>query len=322
MARSGSYDFNVTRNDIIQGALRLIGVLGTDQTPSTVMYDEGSQALNMMVKAWTGRGFGLWLNKEVVLFVQKDQVKYRLGPTMQSNYGDYACLENNYVKTEVGAAAAAADVNLTVDSISGITNGDYIGVETDNEDIHWTTVNGVPAGTTVVLATGLDYDSAVDSHVYTYTSVIQRPLQLLKVWRRDNDMLDVDIEIISLDTYRSQTNKLSESPTTTMCAYDKQLDDGIIWLWPEPSDMKYEIHLIAKYPIQDFDVSTDDPDFPQEWFAALKYNLAIHLAPEYSRMPSPLVMQLAASSIEDARGMDIESASTHIVPDITSYRRR
>ena len=34
-------------------------------------------------------------------------------------------------------------------------------------------------------------------------------------------------------------------------------------------------------PFEDFDASADEPDFPSEWFEALKFNLALRLAPEY-----------------------------------------
>jgi hypothetical protein len=322
MARSGSYDFGITRNEIINAAFRLIGVLGTDQTASATMISEAAESLEMMIKAWQGRGYGLWLNKEIVLFPQADQVKYRIGPTMQSTWGDYGCAIGDYVKTEIATAAVATDTNMTVDSITGATNGDFIGVETDNGDIHWTTINGVPAGTTIVLTTGLDYGAAVGNHVYTgFTAVPQRPLSIIKMWRRDGELLDIDIELVSMDEYRAQTQKTVESAAVVMAAYDKLLDDGEMYLWPEPNDMKYQIHIVAKYPVQDFDGGTNNPDFPQEWYMALKYNLALHIAAEYSRIPSPLVMELAKSSIQDAMGSDTDNTSFYLQPDYRGFRR-
>jgi len=34
-------------------------------------------------------------------------------------------------------------------------------------------------------------------------------------------------------------------------------------------------------PFEDFDASTDNPDFLQEWYDAVTYGLATRLAPEY-----------------------------------------
>lgn len=323
MARSGSYDFSVDRDQIINAAFRLIGVLGTDQTASTTMLDEASQALNLMIKGWQGRGYGLWLNREIVLFSQKDQVKYPVGPTMQSANGDYACLFTDFVKTALVTAAAVTDTTLTVDSITDITDGDFIGIITNDQDIHWTTVNGVPAGSSVVITDGMDVAANSSNFVYTgFTTVPERPLEILKAWRRDPTELDVDIIIQSLDEYRTQTNKITPSPTITQLAYDRLLDNGVIYLWPLPNDMRYRTHLIVKYPVEDFDSAVNDPDFPQEWFNALKFNLAVQISADYSRMPSPIVIQMAGQSLEDALGYDNEMASSRFVPDLTSYRRR
>jgi len=41
------------------------------------------------------------------------------------------------------------------------------------------------------------------------------------------------------------------------------------------------IRLVYQRPYEDFDASTDEPDFPQEWFDAIKFGLADRLAPEY-----------------------------------------
>ncbi|MHA2069112.1 MAG: hypothetical protein ACXABY_32520, partial [Candidatus Thorarchaeota archaeon] len=215
MARSGSYDFSINRDDIIAGALRQIGVLGEGQSVSTTRTTQASQQLNLMIDMWEYMGVGLWLNKEIVLFPQADQVKYYFGPTAISGQGDYACLVSEYVKTEIATAAVATDTSITVDSITGFSNGDYIGVETDNGDIHWTTINGAPAGSAIVLTTGLDFAAAVDRHVYGFTNVVQRPLEILRAFRRNHasaDYIDTPMEVVSMDEYMGLTSKTSEGP--------------------------------------------------------------------------------------------------------------
>jgi hypothetical protein len=320
MARSGSYNFSINRNEIINEAFRVIGTLGESQTASSTRITSAAQTLNIMIKGWHARGIGLWKNIEVVLFPQADQVKYRLGPTMQSSYGDYACLFTDYVKTEVATAAAAAATTIVVDSETGVTNGDFLGIETDNGDIHWSTQNGVPAGSGLTLTTGLDYAAAVDRHVYSgFSAIVQRPLGLVQAWRRDGDEIDTPIDIISIDEYRALTNKTNEAVPNSV-ALDLLLDDAVLYVWPEPNDMKTRIHLVVRYPFEDFDVSTDDPDFPIEWMEALIYNLAIRLAPQYSRKLEPEVMMIAQMAMVDLEGFDKEEASVMVKPHM-SYRR-
>lgn len=324
MARSGSYDFSLNRDEIINGAFRQIGVLGESQTASSTRISQASQQLNLMIDMWEYMGVGLWLNKEVVLFPQKDQIKYYFGPTAISGHGDYACLVNEYAKTEIATAAAASDGTITVDSDDDFTNGDYIGIETDNGDIHWTTINGVPAGDVITLTTALDYAAAVDNHVYGFTNVVQRPLEVVRAFRRNHastDYIDTPIDVVSIDEYMDLTSKTSEGPPTTV-AVDMQLDDIILHVWPEPEDMREVIHLWVKWPIQDFDASTDDWDFPRGWGNALKLNLALQLAPEYGRKVSPELANNAQQAFAMANGADRELSGFQITPNVRSYKQR
>lgn len=323
MARSGSYDFSINRDQIINGAFRQIGVLGESQTASDTRISQASQQLNLLIDEWEMSGIGLWLNKELVLFPQADTTKYYLGATGISSYSSYACLVSEFAKNEIATAASASDGTITVDSDDDFTNGDYIGIETDNGDIHWTTINGVPAANVITLTTALDYAAAVDNHVYGFTNVVQRPYEILRAFRRNlasTDAIDTPIEIVSLDDYMMQTSKNSEGPVT-MLAYDMQLDDIIVHLWPEPSDMKEVIHIWVKWPIQDFDAATDDWDFPRGWGNAIKLNLAIQLAPEYGRKVSPELATNASNALTMAMGSDRELAPVQIKPNLRSYRR-
>jgi hypothetical protein len=324
MARSASYDFNLNRDAVINGAFRQIGVLGESQTASSTRINQASQQLNLLVDMWEYMGVGLWLNKEVVLFPQKDTVLYDFGPTGISSGSDYACLASEFAKTEIATAAVATDLTITVDSDDDFTNGDYIGIETSNGDIHWTTINGIPAADVITITTALDYAAAVDNHVYGFTTVVQRPLEVIRAYRRNlygTDPIDTPIEIVSIDEYMGQTNKHSEGPVTTL-AYDMQLDDIKIYLWPEPTDMKEVIRMWVKWPIQDFDATADDWDFPRGWGNALKLNLAVQLAPEYGRKVSPELAANAQMAFSMAAGSDRELASIQITPDIRSYKDR
>jgi hypothetical protein len=60
MSTSGSTVFNVTRDQLIAGALRLIGAVGQGETPTANQVTEAAEALNIMVKAWEADGMPLW----------------------------------------------------------------------------------------------------------------------------------------------------------------------------------------------------------------------------------------------------------------------
>jgi hypothetical protein len=71
-------------------------------------------------------------------------------------------------ETAMRVAGVATDATIDVDSITGITNGDNIGVELDDGTMHWTTVNGAPSGTVITLTAVLPSATAIDNRVYAH----------------------------------------------------------------------------------------------------------------------------------------------------------
>lgn len=305
MATSGSYDYSVTAANIITEAMELLGQIAIGLTVSTANSTSAIRTLNLMIKNMQSTGMGLWLNKDVVLFLQADDVDYSLGPS-----GDNCALVSDAAKTELAANAAAAATAMTVDAITGIANGDYVGVETSNGDIHWTTVNGAPSGTTVTLTAGLDYASVTDAHLYAYTTKIQRPLEIIEARLRDSDDRDTPLYICSRQEYMDISEKTSEGRPNQIY-YDPQLTNGVLYVWPEPDDMKQRIYMTVKYPIEDFDATTNSPDFPQEWILPMSWGLAVFMAPKFGVEPSPFFVSTATNLWTSTFGFDKEMVSLY-----------
>lgn len=314
MARSSSYDFALSRDGIVNAAFRLLGVLGEAQTASSERLSQGGQALNMMVKLWQAEGIALWKNTEIVLVPQADTILYPIGPTGSQ----YCCLIDNLVKTTVATSRDSGNTTIVVTSETGMVTGYTVGIETDNGDIHWASLDTI-ASTTLTIGTALDYRAGSGGYVYFSTDwTIARPLEVIQAWTRDSDDLDIPIEIISQQEYRSLSNKTTEGRPNSL-TFDPQLDNVSVTLWPEPDNMKTRIHMIAKLPFQDFDSSQDNADFPVEWSEALVYNLAIRLAAEYGRTPADLIVALALSSYEMLAGFSREEVSVTFSPKRREY---
>jgi hypothetical protein len=64
--------------------------------------------------------------------------------------------------------------------------------------------------------------------------------------------------------------------------YERVLDDGLLNVWPRPNGVNQYLKLFCRYPIQDIDAASDDPDFPQELYRAVKFNLAVDISHEYA----------------------------------------
>lgn len=55
------FDYLATRNEIIQGAFRIVGALDPDgQNMTAEMLDQGVQALQLLVKSWSNKNIFLW----------------------------------------------------------------------------------------------------------------------------------------------------------------------------------------------------------------------------------------------------------------------
>lgn len=110
--------------------------------------------------------------------------------------------------------------------------------------------------------------------------------RLLKVVQsyRTTDSVDTPLRIITRDEYNRLGNKISTGYPVSIY-HDPRRTDSIVTVWPVPDSTvasNTTVKLTYAAPYEDFDASTDDPDFPQEWFEALVYGLADRLAPEYS----------------------------------------
>jgi hypothetical protein len=309
MTVSGSIDFSVSRNDIIKASLRVLGKLHPGEVPSAEEINDASQALNMMVKAWQNRGIGLWLNQNTTLALAYATQYYDLGAT-----GTHFSATMN--ETAIATAAVAGAGTITVDSDDAITNGDYIGIELDDGTMQWTTVNGVPVANVVTLTAVLTDAAAVDNVVFSYTTKAQRPLDILDIRRRNTNGQDSEILRISRSEYMQIANK-STTGKATIAFYDAQMNNGRLYLWPTCNDVSDRILMTIKRTVYDFDAIADTPDFPQEWFRTLKFNLAVEMAPEFNVGGEQLglIKTMADQSFLDAYNFDNGMDSVYFAPD-------
>jgi len=153
---------------------------------------------------------------------------------------------------------------------------------------------------------------------------IAKPLKIIQAWRRTSS-IDTPVRIISMDEYNALANKTSTGPPIQV-AYQPDVSTGILRVYQTPdtySIANTTLYLRYHRPFQDFDASSDTPDFPNEWSLPLVFHLALALSPDYGvpKQDKSDLKELAALYTEMAQSMEYENASFLIQPD-TSYRRR
>lgn len=190
---SGSYDFSITRDAIISGALRLAGVIAQGETPTASQISDAAVSLNLMVKAWEADGLPIW-----------------------------------------------AITTYQITPVAGQT---------------------------------------------TYTLNNPKPLKAIQAWHHDvNSNVDVPMRIITRQEYNILGNK-STTGIPIQLYFQPNRDDSTVYVFPTPDSSAASqkiINLVCQRPYQDFDAASDTPDFPQEWYEAIKYGLAVRLAGEYN----------------------------------------
>jgi hypothetical protein len=306
MATSGSADFSITRNEILQKALERAKILAQGEDMDSEMQNSAQFALNLMTKEWQADGLNLWaVDREVTLFMVKGQQTYSLGTS-----GTHAA--KTVVSTQMRVAGTASDTTLEVDSTTGMTAADNIGIVLSDSTLQWTTISSVTDSDTLVISDALTASSAIDNYIYTYTNKIARPLRVLSARRRVEGGNDVPLEVISREEYNFQANKTANGSVAEVY-YDPQLSNGELSVWPTSDTVKDRVMLTTQRPIEDFDASTDNPDYPVEWGNALIWNLAEQLAEEYGKSNNILKrVQMQAIRSKD-RVMKFDREDTHIL---------
>ena len=164
---------------------------------------------------------------------------------------------------------------------------------------------------------------------YTISGLsINRPLKIIQALRSDtssSDNVDTPMEVITRDEYINLGNK-SSSGVPILVYYDPQLTAALatVYLYPTPGATEatnYTVTIYYQTPFEDFDASTDTPDFPQEWYSTIKWMLAHDLGFEYGVPGSRLDRIGAKATTEHGKvlNMGAEEGSVTFIPDERMY---
>lgn len=319
MASSGSYDFSVTRDDIIKDALLELGVLESGEAPTAEETTDCARRLNQMVKLWASKGYILHTVQDVVLFLVAAQQSYALGDSASdANW----CAWDDYFQTTTSAAAVSGASTVDLTDASGFTSADRIGVVQDDGTIHWT--SGTKAGSTITLGANLTDDVASGNVVFSYTSRVVRPLRVVKdsMYRRSITDSDIPVELVAKTDYDLMTSKTT-SGKIIKAAYQPFLGSGRLWTWPCADLATDVLRFTIERPIQDFDATTDTPDLPVEASKALSLNLAADVANMFGagdqipRLRAPDGESgLADQALVEWLSFSRENASVRFQPDV------
>lgn len=312
MATSNSTNFNQTRNEIISDALQLLGVIGANDTAAANDITFCSNLLNKMVKSWEAQGVHLWTASEAIIALRDGVNKYTL---VNSASGDKA--GDSAIDTTLTADASSGATTLTLDDTTGMTAADNIGIALDDNTRHWTTIVSVDSSTQVTITSGLASAASSGNTVITYTTKLDRPLNIVAVRYKNSSGVERELRKMGRVEFMRMPNK-SNTGTVNSYYYSPQRDNGLLYVYLTPSDANDYLTVSYLRSIQDFDASSDNPDFPQEWLDPITHNLAVRAAPAYGislSKTNPDLVVTAKTLLEEMNAWDTEEGSLRIVPN-------
>ena len=148
---------------------------------------------------------------------------------------------------------------------------------------------------------------------------IAPPLRIIDAYRKDTSS-DVPMTLLSRLDYDQLSNKASNG-VPTQFFYDYQATEGTLYVWPAASS---NTNIVVTYhkPFDDMDSNVDSLDFPQSWQEAVKWNLAMRLAPEFGRQVTQEIAILATQTLSNAQEAGYEEGSVRFRPSPQMRWRR
>ena len=113
MPTSGTYAFTVSRDDVINAALRTLGAYGAQDTVPVADITNCAQALNILVKTWVMKGMPLWCVETFPTPMIVGQLTYDLSLTSSGGYVPKKLTDAFLRNTTNGVNN---DVSLTIES--------------------------------------------------------------------------------------------------------------------------------------------------------------------------------------------------------------
>lgn len=323
MTTSLSWNFSMTAAQVIQAAYEDLGILAPGVSPSTSQSTRALNRLNSLVKQWQGNSdlapsLKIWTRQRVTLFLAVGQQSYLVGPAATD-----ARASTQAGRTTISNDEAAGQTVLSITSNTDTTSypgttitmasGDFIGIRLNDGTIQWTTISGTP-GATATVNNALTSQASAGSFVWWFTSRAQRFPLLEFAALRNSDFNDTPLDVYrQVQEYEANVSKFADGDPTSILVEPLTLNTRIT-LNSQPTDVSRQIYMTVLYPAEDYDATTDDIAFPQEWYAALSWELAFRLSTPTNRWTDTMQAN-RQSALAMARSVNPETSSLFFAPN-------
>lgn len=140
------------------------------------------------------------------------------------------------------------------------------------------------AGNTITVTVGISDAAGIGEEVVNITTRrdLFKPVKRIlndNVRRRESTDYEIPIVFQSRKDFFDLPNK-NQDGTPIQAYYDRQLPQGVMYLWNRPSSARSIINFTYERKIQVLLEATQTFDLPEDWYDAVVYNLAKRLIPK------------------------------------------
>lgn len=302
--------YTKTFGEICRDALRDAGIVAVERPINAPHLTMAQSKANDILALWQAKNLPLWLETEALLPLNPNQSQYTLGPD-----GDH-CF-TNYVYATSTAAVAIAGTVIPCSVTTGMTLGDFVGVELSTNARQWSTISVITPGVSITIADQLTAAVNSGATIYTYTTKIDRPVRVLGARGATQQVgSEQDMTEETRQSYYKIVNKTDVSSDVNSWYYSPQLTNGKFSIWQSPRNCTQLVRFTFVKPQYVNQDQTEDVLIPAEWFLAFKWAVSYELGVTYAIDPNRLISiaQKASDSYNLAFPNDEEYDSFNFQP--------
>lgn len=328
MTTSSSWDYSVTAAQIITAAAENLSIITTGGTIAPADQTAMLQRLNFIAKQWQGKadmaqGLKVHTRQRVTLFLAKGQQRYTIGPASgdsraSTQYGR-TTVSANYASGTSLNVTALTDTTTYPGTTVTMTAADIIGVVLNDGTIGWTTISSA-ASSPITLGGGLASAANAGNYVYWFTSRAQRfpVIEYANLRTFDTSTFgkatDMPLYIYrDVQSYEAASSKTGDGDPLSILVEPGRLNTAVT-LNSQPTDVSKVVNLTTLYPAEDYDATTNDIAFPQEWFAALEWELTLRCIPLFPQDWTPAMEKNYQNATGIARELNQDNTEMHFAP--------
>ena len=263
--------------DIITSALKDIGALAAGETPTPEAAQDAFIMMQRMIDQWSNEQMMVFYKTEIIFTLTPGQTQYTIGPGGEIGATFTGSITNN-ILTVTGITQGAISLGMTITG-TGITNGTKI----------TGFLSGAGGNVNEVGTYQLNLSQNVSST--TINAFYQRPLSINSSFVRINTNsngvpiinggLDYPVAILNVEDYEMIGLKTLNGPWPKALYYQPTETLGNIFVWPNPA--QGEMHIFADTLFSKYTSINDTMLLPEGFEAALEWNLAERMMPQYGK---------------------------------------